>query len=85
LSIQQYFIPLYDTSNQVIEHLYGNASAIDQKTFRLNPTVDNPINVELAQTFAYIYIYIVKKKKKKKLKLSKKKKEKRKSVLFFSQ
>jgi hypothetical protein len=30
-----------------------NASAIDQKTSRLNPTLDNPINVELAPTFAY--------------------------------
>jgi hypothetical protein len=82
LSIQQYFIPLYDTSNQVIEHLYGNASAIDQKTFRLNPTVDNPINVELAQTFAYIYIYIVKKKKKKNWNSQKRKKKK--ENLYYS-
>jgi len=39
-----------------------NALAIDQKTFGLNPTLDNPLNVELAPTFA--------KKKKKKLQFS---------------
>jgi hypothetical protein len=38
-----------------------NALAIDQMTFRLNPTLDNPINVELAPTF----VYSSKKKKKK--------------------
>jgi hypothetical protein len=45
-----------------------NASAIDQKTFGLNPTLDNPLNVELAPTFA-----------KKKLK-----KKKKKTAVFFS-